>query len=173
MASVASFYFAMFKRFQAICGTGSGHVNPDSADASTLYGGFSLYFTQDPQGIFGQLGTQATQYPPLSPGLRPLNPASNDPTKNPLWVMLNTSLGPAPQPTTVLVNGQTWPVMPPPPEDEFTIWLAANATTPRLIDAFGDWIMAGKVDDSPKDAPISFAALSQTSVPHWPLKPQE
>jgi hypothetical protein len=63
--------------------------------------------------------------------------------------------------------------MPPPPEDEFTIWLAANATTPRLIDAFGDWITAGKVDDSPKDAPISFAALAQASVPHWPLKPQQ
>jgi hypothetical protein len=173
MASVASFYFAMFKRFQAICGTGSGHVNPDSADASTLYGGFSLYSTQDPQGIFGQLGTQATSYPPLSPGLRPLNPASNDPMQNPLWVMLNASLGPAPLPTTVVVNNQTWPVMPPPPEDEFTIWLAANATTPRLIDAFGDWIMAGKVDDSPKDAPISFAALSAASVPHWPIKPQE
>src|SRR5882757_4029284 len=172
MASVASFYFAMFKRFQAICGTGSGHVNPDSAPASTLYGGFSLYSTQDPQGSFGQLGTQATTWN-LAQGMRPLNPLSNDPTLNPLWVMLNTSLGPAPQPATVVVNGQTWPTMPPPPEDEFTIWLAANATTPRLIDAFGDWITAGKVDDSPQDAPLSYAALKQAKPAPWPLKNQE
>jgi hypothetical protein len=172
MASVASFYFAMFKRFQAICGTGSGHVNPDSAPASTLYGGFSLYSTQDPQGIFGQLGTQATTWN-LAQGMRPLNPLSNDPLQNPLWVMLNASLGAAPQPTTVVVNGQTWPTMPPPPEDEFTIWLAANATTPRLIDAFGDWIKAGKVDDSPQDAPLSFVALKQATLAPWPLKNQE
>jgi hypothetical protein len=169
MTSVASFYFAMFKRFQAICGTGSGHVNPDSAPASTLYGGFSLYSTQDPQGIFGQLGTQATTWN-LTQGMRPLNPLSNDPLQNPLWVMLNASLGAAPQPTTVVVNGQTWPTMPPPPEDEFTIWLAANATTPRLIDAFGDWITAGKVDDSPQDAPLSYAALKQATLAPWPLK---
>ena len=32
MASVASFYFAMFKRFLAICGGAQqGHANPDSA----------------------------------------------------------------------------------------------------------------------------------------------
>ena len=173
MADVTSFFFAMFKRFQAICGTGSGHVNPDSAPPGTLYGGFSLYSTQDAQGLFGQLGTQASQYPPLSPGLRPLNPASNDPLQNPLYVMLNASLGPAPQPTTVVVNGQTWPTMPPPPEDEFTIWLAANATAPRLIDVFGTWITNGKIDDSPKDAPLNFASLSTAHVPHWPLKPQE
>jgi hypothetical protein len=173
MASVASFYFAMFKRFQAICGGAQqGHVNLDSAPANQLYGGFSLHSTQDPQGLFGQLGTQATQYPPLSPGLRPLNPASNDPLQNPIYVMLNASLGAAP-PTTVVVNGQTWPVMPPPPESEFASWLAWNAQSPRLIDAFGDWITAGKIDDSPKDPPLSFAALSQTSVPHWPLKLQE
>ena len=72
----------------------------------------------------------------------------------------------APQPTTVVVNGQTWPTMPPPPEDEFTIWLAANATAPRLIDVFGTWIMAGKIDDAPKDAPLDFASLSTATVPH-------
>jgi hypothetical protein len=171
MAST-SFFFAMFKRFQAICGTGSGHVNPDSAPAGTLYGGFSLYSTQDQQGLFGKLGPQATTWN-LTPGMQPLNPASNDPMQNPLWVMLNASLGPAPQPATVMVNGQTWPTMPPPPEDEFTIWLAANATAPRLIDQFGTWIMNGKIDDAPKDAPLNFASLSTASVPHWPLKPQE
>jgi hypothetical protein len=174
MASVASFYFAMFKRFQAICGTGSGHVNPDTADANTLYGGFSLESTQDPQGIFKMLGPQATSYPPLAPGLQPLNPNSNDPMQTPLWQMLNASLAPgATFGATVVVNGQTWPAMPPPPIDEFTIWVNANATAPRLIDAFGDWITAGKIDDSPKDAPFNFANLGAVSVPHWPTKPQE
>ena len=172
MTSVASFYFAMFKRFQAICGTSSGHVNPDSAPAGTLYGGFSLYSTQDPQGLFGKLGAQASTWN-LTPGMQPLNPLSTDPTQNPLWVMLNASLGPAPQPATVVVGGQIWPTMPPPPEDEFTIWVAANATAPRLIDAFGDWIKAGKVDNSPQDAPLSFAALKQANLAHWPLKNTE
>jgi hypothetical protein len=175
MASAASFYFAMFKRFLAICGGAQqGHANPDSAPANQLYGGFSLQSTQDPQGIFKKLGPQAASYPPLSPGLQPLNPNSNDPLQNPLWQMLNASLAPgATFGASVVVNGQTWPAMPPPPIDEFQIWVDANATTPRLIDAFGDWITAGKIDDSPQAAPFNFASLSAAAVPHWPLKNQE
>jgi hypothetical protein len=173
MPGATSFYFAMFRRFQAICGIGgSGHVNPDSTDAQYLYGGFSLQSTQDAQGIFGQLGPQAATWQ-LTPGMQPLNPASNDPMQNPLFVMLNASAAPAPVPTTVVVLGQTWPVMPPPPEDEFTIWLEANASAPRLIDAFAAWISNGKVDDAPKDPPISFAALDGATVPPWPFKKTE
>src|SRR6266852_3682520 len=68
MASFTSFYFAIFRKFQAICGAvQQGHVNADSAPWDQLYGGFSLQSTQDPQGIFGQLGPQASHYPPLSP----------------------------------------------------------------------------------------------------------
>ena len=172
MASVASFYFAMFKRFQAICGGAQqGHANPDSAPANQLYGGFSVQSTQDAQGIFKKLGPQAASYPPLSPGLQPLNPNSNDPLQNPLWQMLNASLVPgATFGASVVVNGQTWPAMPPPPIDEFQIWVDANATSPRLIDAFGDWITAGKIDDLPQDAPYNFASLSTASVAPWPLK---
>jgi hypothetical protein len=172
MASVASFYFAMFKRFQAICGGAQqGHANPDSAPANQLYGGFSVQSTQDAQGIFKKLGPQAASYPPLSPGLQPLNPNSNDPLQNPLWQMLNASLVPgATFGASVVVAGQTWPAMPPPPIDEFQIWVDANATSPRLIDAFGDWITAGKIDDSPQDAPYNFASLSTASVAPWPLK---
>ncbi len=175
MASVASFYFAMFKRFLAICGGAQqGHANPDSAPANQLYGGFSLQSTQDAQGIFKKLGPQATSYPPLSPGLQPLNPNSNDPLQNPLWQMLNASLVPgATFGASVVVNGQTWPAMPPPPIDEFQIWVDANASSPRLIDAFGDWITAGKIDDSPQAAPYNFASLSTAAVAHWPLKNQE
>ncbi len=43
-------------------------------------------------------------------------------------------------------------------------------SSPRLIDAFGDWITAGKIDDSPQDAPYNFASLSTASVAPWPLK---
>jgi hypothetical protein len=173
MAGFTSFYFAIFRKFQAICGgVQQGHVNPDSAPWDQLYGGFSLQSTQDPQGIFGQLGPQASHYPPLSSGLRPLNPASIVPADNPLWVMLNTSLEPSP-PTSVLVNGQTWPVMPPPPENEFASWLAWNAAPTRLIDAFGTWIGNGKVDDAPSDAPISYAALAQANLAHWPQTVQD
>src|ERR1700681_2874641 len=92
MAGFTSFYFAIFRKFQAICGgVQQGHVNADSAPWDQLYGGFSLQSTQDPQGIFGQLGMQASHYPPLSANLRPLNPNSLVPADNPLWVMLNTS----------------------------------------------------------------------------------
>ena len=70
----------------------------------------------------------------------------------------------------MVVDGQTWPAMPPPPIDEFQIWVDANATSPRLIDAFGDWITAGKIDNSPQDAPYNFASLSTASVAQWPLK---
>ena len=173
MPGATSFYFAIFRKFQAICGLiGGGHVNPDSAPWDQLYGGFSLQSTQDPQGIFGQLGQQASHYMPLSPGLKPLNPASNDPMQNPLYVMLLNSLVAAP-PTSVVVNGQTWPVMPPPPVGEFTSWLDWNAAPPRLIDAFGDWISNGKTDDAPKNPPISYAAYSQAALAHWPQKVQD
>ncbi|HTG22415.1 MAG TPA: hypothetical protein VK681_20395 [Reyranella sp.] len=175
MASVASFYFAMFRRFQAICGPGgSSHVNPDSTQWTYLYGGFSLQSVQDAQGIFGELGPQASHYAPLSPGLSPLKAGSLIPAENPLWAMLNASLVPgATFGATVVVAGQTWPAMPLPPIDEYTIWVDANATAPRLIDAFGDWIIAGKIDDSPQDAPYNFASLSTAVVAPWPLKPQE
>ena len=46
-------------------------------------------------------------------------------------------------------------------------------SSPRLIDAFGDWITAGKIDNSPQDAPYNFASLSTAAVAHWPLKNQE
>jgi len=175
MPGAASFYFAMFKKFQAICGIfiAPGHVNDDSASASTLYGGFSLQSTQDPFGIFGHLGPQSTTYQ-LSPAMTPLTAGSLVPADNPLWVMLNASLAAPPVPATVVVNGQTWPVMPPPNGARaaaFPLWLSFNATAPRLIDALGDWITQGKLDDSPKNAPISFTAVSQSTPVHWPQAP--
>ncbi len=126
------------------------------------------------QGIFGQLGPQATHYPPLTPGLFPLKAGSLVPAENPIWAMLNASLAPgATFGASVVVDGQTWPAMPPPPIDEFQIWVDANATAPRLVDAFGDWITAGKIDDSPQAAPFNYASLSTAPVAPWPLKPQE
>ena len=109
MASVASFYFAMFKRFLAICGGAQqGHANPDSATWDQLYGGFSLQSVKDAQGIFGQLGPQATHYPPLTPGLFPLKAGSLVPAENPIWAMLNASLAPgATFGASVVVDGQT------------------------------------------------------------------
>ena len=77
MPGATSFYFAMFKKFQSICGIfiAPGHVNDDSASAGTLYGGFSLQSTQDPFGIFGHLGPQSTTYQ-LSPAMTPLTAGS-------------------------------------------------------------------------------------------------
>jgi hypothetical protein len=108
-----------------------------------------------------------------TPGWQPINPNSTVPTDSPLFVMLSTSLKPAGTvPETVVVNGQTWPVMPPPQGtgnvQKFAIWLGFNAASPRLIDALATWISNGRQNDVPKTAPLTYAALTQTPPPLWP-----
>ena len=176
-----SFYFAIFKKFQSVSGgnvaPGFGHVNDDNS--ADLDGGFSLLQTQDQYGLYGHLGPHAGDYiidnnnTKLNPQMMPLNPNSNDPMQNPLFVMLKASLTPggAPGPGPmyfVTVNGQEWPVMPPPnwPGGGVTNsdWLEFNGNAPLLIDAFESWISNGKIDDAPKDAPFAFAALAQAQA---------
>jgi hypothetical protein len=82
--------------------------------------------------------------------MKPLKAGSLVPAKNPLWVMLNmvsrrlrpemASLAPAPVPATVVVNGQTWPVMPPSKGARVAVPALAQLQCDgaRLIDAFGD-----------------------------------
>ena len=104
--------------------------------------------------------------------MQPLNPMSSDPMQNPLYVMLKTSLTPGGVPGPgpyyfVTVNNQKWPVMPP-PDNTGSIanhkdWLEFNAGSAKVIDAFGAWIGNGKIDDSPKEAPITSAALAASA----------
>ena len=176
-----SFYYAIFKKFQSVSGgnpaPGFGHVNDDNSP--DLDGGFSLLQTQDQYGLYGHLGPHAGDYTidnnntHLNSQMMPLNPNSNDPMQNPLFVMLKASLqqGGAPGPGPmyfVTVNGQEWPVMPPPNYPgggvTSTDWLEFNTNAPLLIDAFENWITNGKIDDAPKDAPINFANLIQAQA---------
>jgi hypothetical protein len=175
-----SFYYAIFKKFQSVAGgnsaPGFGHVNDDTS--SELDGGFSLLQTQDQYGLYHHLGPHATDYTvdaatTLQPSMQALNPNSNDPMQNPLFVMLKTSLTPGGAPLNgqyfyVVVNGQKWPVMPPPnyPDGSVTNsdWKEWNSGAPLLIDAFESWISKGKIDDAPKNAPINFAALIQAQA---------
>src|SRR5216683_2885555 len=176
-----SFYYAIFKKFQAVAGgtvaPGFGHVNDDAS--SDLSGGFSLLHTQDQFGLYGHLGPHASDYTidnnntKLNSAQQPLNAMSNDPLQNPLFVMLKASLTPggAPGPGPyyfVTVNNQEWPVMPPPgyPGGAVTndTWKGFNTNAPLLIDAFETWITNGKIDDAPKNAPLTFAALTQAQL---------
>jgi hypothetical protein len=176
-----SFYYAIFKKFQAVTGgnsaPGFGHVNDDASPE--LDGGFSLLETQDQYGLYGHLGPHASDYiidnnnTKLNSAQQPLNALSNDPMLNPLFVMLKTSLTPggAPGPGPyyfVTVNNQEWPVMPPPEYPGGAVkndtWKEFNTNAPLLIDAFETWITNGKIDDAPKGAPLSFAALTQSGA---------
>src|SRR5258708_8603140 len=176
-----SFYYAIYKKFQAVAGgnsaPGFGHVNDDASPE--LSGGFSLLETQDQYGLYGHLSPHASDYiidnnnTKLDSAQQPLNALSNDPMQNPLFVMLKASLTPggAPGPGPyyfVTVNNQEWPVMPPPGYPgggvQNATWKEFNTNGPLLIDAFESWITNGKIDDAPKGAPLSFAALTQAQA---------
>ena len=177
-----SFYYAIFKKLQASCGSdlasGYGHLNGDTSD--DLAGGFSLRETQGIYGLYKSLQpgvTGAAAYTAdgvghLNSTMQPLDPTSTDPLKNPLYVMLKASLtqGGAPGNAAgyhfVTVGTQNWPVMPPPDQNGLPTnhpeWVEFNSGSHKLIDAFATWITNNKVDDSPKNAPLTYAALRAT-----------
>ena len=178
-----SFFFAIFKRLQAATGgmltTGGEHF--DSDGSMDLAGGFSLRSSVNspllnPHGLFGQLGPFADTFGPgypEKPGWHPLTNNNNNPSENPLWVLLNESLKAAPQPTVMvnvpMVGLQEWPTMPPSWND--TAWKNFNPMGGlRVIDAFGQWIMNGKTNDTPVDPPITYGSLVASMPPAFPLK---
>lgn len=185
-----SFFFAIFRRLQAA--TGGIYTNFqehfDTNGSMDLAGGLSLRSSVDsplnnPFGIFGQLGPFADQFGyPVKPGWKPLTAGNNDPSQNPLYVVLSTSLQPEPVPMTVQVSlpgniTQEWPVMPPPfggTVQNYTQWVGFNQPGPgRLIDALSAWVTAGKQNDTPANGPITFDALNISPPPAFPLKPQQ
>lgn len=178
MPGKISFFYAIYRRLQASAGgmsiMGQEHFDVDNSD--DLGGGFSLKETTGPYGMFGSLSPAAPNFGiGLQPGWKPLNPNSNVPLENPLYAMLSKSLDPdGTVPDSVTVAGQVWPVMPPPFQGSISNhveWLEFNAGSPKLIDAFGQWIKDGKVDDSPKNAPLTYAALRALPKPApFPLK---
>jgi hypothetical protein len=172
MPGKTSFYHAIFKKLQAASGSQSLYLTGDhfaDDESFDLAGGFSLRSTDNKYGIFGQLSHNANtypQYPGLTPGWFPLTPGELDPAKNPLWALLNASLGAPPLPNTVPVNGQDWPVMPQPDFvnhtiDQYKDWKEFNTAPHRVIDAMADWITAGKLDDTPKSWPLTWTDMIQ------------
>ncbi|HAB17477.1 MAG TPA: hypothetical protein PLX89_11560 [Verrucomicrobiota bacterium] len=125
--AIPSFYFTLFKKFQVL-----GHV-PAGTNHGAGVGGFNL---NQPAAIFGSSGTGT------------LLGTSNNPADSPLWAVLNSrAMGNDPF-TPVNVGGNSWPTMPagtPASWTEFQV----SAPAPKLVDVFGDWISAGKVNDIP------------------------
>ncbi len=121
-----SYYFTLFKKFQVI-----NHVPGGSVHGSgNPTGGFDL---KNASSVFG------------SSNRGPLLGGTTNPADSPLWAVLNARATGA---SSVNVGGTAWPSMPlgsPPAWNEFQV----NAPAPKLVDAFGSWITAGKSNDIP------------------------
>lgn len=124
-----SFYFTLFKKFQVLNHVPSASVHGSAAPT----GGFDL---TDANSTFGNSNRGA------------LLGATTVPGDSPLWAILNSrALGNgflAP----VSVGGVSWPTMPsgtPPAWNDFQV----SAPAHKLVDVFGAWITAGKVNDVP------------------------
>ena len=125
--ALPSFYFTLFKKFQVL-----GHV-PAGTNHGAGVGGFNL---NQPGAIFGASSTGN------------LLGATNNPADSPLWAVLNSrAMGNAPF-TPVVVGGGSWPTM---PAGNPSSWaeFQTSAPPPKLVTVFGDWISAGKVNDTP------------------------
>ncbi len=176
MATDPSFYYAIYKRLQATAASHGAHINGDNDPQDQFYGGFSLKYADATYGIFTHLAPQSSFWG-YNPTMKPLKDNDTVPANNPMWAILNASLGPEPLPDKITVGGQQWPVMPPPLQGSisvFTEWLEFNQPNkPRVIDALGTWISNGKLNDVPKGAPIDTATLAALPQPKFPVKPQD
>ena len=168
-----SFYYAIYKRLQATAAPYNAHINSDNDPPDQTFGGFSLKYADATYGIFTHLGPQSSFWG-YNQNMKPLKDMDNTPANNPMWAILNASLGPEPLPDKITVGGTQWPVMPPPLQGSISVykeWLEFNQPgQPRLIDALGTWIANGKTNDVPKGAPINTATLAALPLPKFPLK---
>jgi len=179
-----SFNYAIFKRLQATFYAdyglgGGGHEGHMATDPAQLLGGFSLVYPDDPHGLVTGTLSSAASFAGLAPGSSPLAPVGdNTPNDSPLYQMLANSIGPdGTVPFTVNVAGQNWPVMPPPEQvlpqpalgtQTNQLWMQFNTgNPPPLINAFGQWLIDGRPDDSPKGA-ISQPTLAASPPPSFP-----
>jgi hypothetical protein len=169
-----SFNYAIFKRLQAAFYRDFGLVSGGhmAADPAQLLGGFSLIYPDDPHGLVTGTLSSAASSAGLTPGSSPLAPVGDTTlADSPLYQMFAQSIGADGNvPSTVSVAGQNWPVMPPPEGGTQTnpLWLQFNAgNPPPLINAFGQWLMAGRPDDSPKGG-ISQPTLTANPPPPFP-----
>lgn len=127
MAGAISYYFNLFKKFQVI-----NHVPEGTVHGAGL-GGFNL---NDPNSVFGNSNIGA------------LLGGTTNPSDSPLWAILNSRAMGNGAFSPVSVGGVNWPTMPadPLPQAWNDLQVAAS---PKLVDIFGSWIGAGKLNDTP------------------------
>jgi hypothetical protein len=130
MAGAISYYFNLFKKFQVI-----NHV-PEGTVHAVGAGGFNL---SDPNSVFGNSNTGALLGPSTNPG------------DSPLWAILNSRAVGNAAFSPVTVGGASWPTMPADPLPQAWTDLQV-AASPKLVDVFGSWIGAGKINDIPAAA---------------------
>ena len=173
MPGKTSFNYAIFRRLQG--GYIAGYNNTDGGhfDNVNPMGGFCLLYPNHPNGLLNKLGANA---PPGLLGLTPLAP-TNVPGDSPIYNMFAPSFGPPNSiPQNVPVGANMWPVMPPPEppgSDQATqfdqMWLEFNnGSPPPLFTAFGNWITAGKSNDSPQNGPLAQPGLLNSPPPVFP-----
>ncbi len=149
-AGSTSYYFTLFKKFQVLNHVPEQSVHGDPANPT---GGFNL---NDPQAAFG------------SSNLGGLLGASNLPPDSPLWAILNSRALGNPGFTSVNVGGVNWPTMPPGSGTSPPAWNEFQLTAPLpLVTVFGNWIAAGKTNDTPVAA---LATVPPAPIP-GPLDP--
>lgn len=127
MAEPISYYFTLFKKFQVI-----NHV-PEGTVHGAGVGGFNL---TDPNSVFGNSNIGA------------LLGGTTVPADSPLWSILNSRAMGNGAFSPVNVSGKSWPTMPADPLPQAWNDLQV-AAAPKLVDVFGAWISAGKVNDIP------------------------
>ena len=87
-----SFYYAIYKRLQATAASHGAHINSDNDPQDQFYGGFSLKYADATYGIFTHLGPQSSFWG-YNQNMKPLKDNDTTPANNPMWAILNASLG--------------------------------------------------------------------------------
>lgn len=129
--AIPSYYFTLFKKFQVLSHVPTGTIHGSASPT----GGFDL---KNPSIVFGSSNRGA------------LLGATKNPADSPLWAVLNSRAAGNAEFSPVIVGGVSWPTMPtgvPPAWTDFQ----ASAPAPKLVDVFGSWITAGKINDVPSD----------------------
>lgn len=127
MSGLPSYYFTLFKKFQALNHVSTATVHGRNASPT---GGFDL---KNPNVAFG------------SSNRGTLLGSTTNPADSPLWAILNAKAMGLPAP---VFGTTTWPLMPqgiPASWTDFQV----SAPAPKLVEVFGTWIGANKVNDVP------------------------
>ena len=151
--SELSYYFTLFKKFQVLGRVPYLPTGIGSHGAATASGGFDLTRPEAP------LEESQTVLPNGKRRHWRIKPNDNAPGNSPLWALLNArAMGqtgsvtvPSTAPNAVPGDTEDWPSM---PRAMGWAWneFQLNRVGDGLVQRFGDWIGAGRINDIPKDA---------------------